>query len=424
MNSLTSAATDQARGLTAPFLQRVVQGLLRQLQRRDQAEDQRGCGGYRGDKGEHAGVHAGVGGPGYGLGTEHAERRGRPPANAHAGDGAEHADHEALGEKLRDETAARRTKRGADGELPLARGTGGEQQIRQVGARNQQHETDRRRQQHQALPGVADGGFVQRQQPHTLAVVAVRELLLEPGGDGIELGACGGNGRARRQPADAANEVPAAIWRSGIEPVRDEHVRGPIGVDLDVPIRSGQHADDGRRLCVQQDLGAQHRRTAAEPPLPEAVAQQHHRRSVRLVVLDADGPAQCRSNSEGREETVRDVHAADAFGVAGRTGDGERPYVAMRAHRGERARFALEIEVIARRQVPHFVVIGVEPDDADQRFGRGVRQGAEQDRLDQAEDGGVDADAEGQGADGHQRKAGPFDQTSQREADHHREIRR
>ena len=208
---LTSAATDQAGGLTAPFLQRVVQGLLRQLQRRDQAEDQRGCGGHRGDKGEHTGVHAGVGGPGYGLGTEHAERRGRPPANAHAGDGAEHADHEALGEKLRDETSARRTKRGADGEFPLARGPGGEQQIRQVGARDQQHETDRHRQQNQALPGVADGGFVQRQQPHTLAVVAVRELLLEAGGDGIELGACGGDGRARRQPADGANEVPAAV---------------------------------------------------------------------------------------------------------------------------------------------------------------------------------------------------------------------
>ncbi len=96
----------------------------------------------------------------------------------------------------------------------------------------------------------------------------------------------------------------------------------------------------------------------------------------------------------------------------------------MRAHRSERAGFTLEIQVIGRCEVPDFVVIGVEPEDADQRFGRGIRQGAQQDGLDQAEDGGVDADAEGQGADGDQGKAGPFDQTSQREADHHRQIRR
>ena len=208
---LAGAAADEAGGLAATLLERVVQGLLRQLPRRNQAKHQRGAGGHGGDEGEHAGVDAGIGGPGHGVDAQDAERGDRPPADADAGDRAKRADDEALGEELRDQACARRTQRRAHRELALARGAGGEQQVRQVGAGDQQHEPDRRREQHQALPGIADGGFVKRQQTHALAVVTGRELLRQAGGDGIELGTCGGDGRARGQPADGANEVSAAV---------------------------------------------------------------------------------------------------------------------------------------------------------------------------------------------------------------------
>ena len=60
-----------------------------------------------------------------------------------AGGAAEQAEQQAFGQQLADQPAPARAKRGADGDLFLPAGRAREQQIRDIGARDQQHERHR-----------------------------------------------------------------------------------------------------------------------------------------------------------------------------------------------------------------------------------------------------------------------------------------
>ena len=77
----------------------------------------------------------------------------------HPEDQAEHASrqrqHDALGEQLPDDAAARAADRGADGDFPPPAGRPHQQQIGDVGAGDQQHQADGAGQHHQRLAGVS-----------------------------------------------------------------------------------------------------------------------------------------------------------------------------------------------------------------------------------------------------------------------------
>ena len=297
------------------------------------------------------------------------------------------------------------SERRPHGELALPRGAGGQQQVGQVGAGDEQHDADGRSEHQQAAPRASHHRLEQRRHPHRLAVVAGRELLLQPGGDGGEVGARLVERRRRRQPAHAADEVPAAIGGGRVEPERQEDVGGAVRVLLDVAIARRQHADHGVGLRVHPHRPADDAGRAGEAPPPEPVTDERDRRRVGPILLRQERPAQRRLHPERREIGLRDPHHPDAFGVAFRAADGGRADEPVRAHRGERAGVAGVVEEIGRRQIADLAVVVVEAAHLDQLFGRRVGEWREQHRADHAEHRRVGADAEGERADGDQRRS-------------------
>jgi hypothetical protein len=73
----------------------------------------------------------------------------RPAGDEQAGDAAERREQARLGEELRDQLPPRRAEREADGHLARAGRGASEQQVRNVRARDQQHECRDAQQQHQ-----------------------------------------------------------------------------------------------------------------------------------------------------------------------------------------------------------------------------------------------------------------------------------
>ena len=71
-------------------------------------------------------------------------------------------ERQALGQQLADDLEATSAERGAGRELALSYRGAHQQEIRDVGARNEQHEADRAEQNQQRLPGIANDRFLQR----------------------------------------------------------------------------------------------------------------------------------------------------------------------------------------------------------------------------------------------------------------------
>ena len=209
-----------------------------------------------------------------------------------------------------------------------------------------------------------------------------------------------------RQPAHAADEVPAAIGGGRVEPERQEDVGGAVGVLLDVAIARRQHADHGVRLRVDAHRPADDAGRPGEAPPPEPVADERDPRRVGPILLRQERPAQGRLDPERREIGLGDPHHPDAFGVAFRAADGGRADEPVRAHRGERAGVAGVVEEVGRREIAHLAVVVVEAAQLDELLGCGVGQWGEQHRAHHAEHRRVGADAEGQRADGDQGEAG------------------
>ena len=70
-------------------------------------------------------------------------------------------------------------ERDAYGDLFMARGDAGQQQIGDIGARDQQHKPDRREQHVEIRLNVSDQLFMKRDDVRSLACVRLRVLLLE-----------------------------------------------------------------------------------------------------------------------------------------------------------------------------------------------------------------------------------------------------
>ena len=133
-------------------------------------------------------------GSGVARGTSAASAGDGPPRDEHAGDAAGKREHEALGQDLRDQPSASGAERQAHRHFLLARERSREQQVADVGARDEQHEADRREQDDQRPLGVADQRVAQRHRVVARALILLRKLALELLRQRVELR------RARRRP--------------------------------------------------------------------------------------------------------------------------------------------------------------------------------------------------------------------------------
>ena len=325
---------------------------------------------------------------------------------------AEHAQHQALGQHLRD--GRRRERRAPSARpVPRPRGAGREQQVGQVGAGNQRHRADGAAEQQQAARSAATASCSDDTWTPSAWLPAGPRLRAAPPAWPVRRA---GPASPRARVAPPPDEVAAAIRFQAIELVGHEDIGRAVGVLLDMTEPCRQHADDRRRPGVDEHLGADHARVTGEAPLPVTVTQQDHEGRARAVVVRRDAATERRFDAECREEAVGDVDAADAVGVTRPAGHGERPDVAVGAHAGEGAGVAREVEEVRRREIARRLLVEVEAPHLGQRVGLGKGQRPQQHALQEREHRRVGANPERQRADGHGREPGPLRQSPQREA--------
>ena len=175
------------------------------------------------------------------------------------------------------------------------------------------------------------------------------------------------------------------------------------------------HADDLCHCAGDFDTPTNDRRVAAEAALPEPVAQQDHGWGAGSLVLHGECPAHPWGGSHHIEERRRDGGRCDTLGIV-RPGEA---YLAVVEQRNAVECAALgrvqKVERIRHRQVElHESGRGVLEDD--EPVGVGHRQRTQQHRVDDAEDGDVGADADGQRHDRDGREARAGGESAQEDA--------
>ena len=381
-----------------------------------EAEEQAGDDGDRQREREHERIDDDVGG------TRDAVRV-RREQSAQTGTGEERADrcaddreHDAFGEKLLHHAAPARAERRPDGELLLARVGSREQEIGEVRARNDQHESDDALQNPDRRLHAADDVVLQRIDPKPMPgrvrhvgirrdVLPVHELHLEVRPRQRER-------HARLEATDQIEKVAAAVSR--IDGIQRE--RQPQLDLLIVHVVAARHdADDARLHAVDVEDRAERVLVRAERPLPQLVRENRDVFGVRQRVFAGEHPSADRLNAERRHQLVRDERGD---GTARHVGAEIRCPNRVGADRVERPVALAELQEFWRG---HPELIEPEPwklaGDEHQTLRLRVPERPEHHAVDDAENRGVGADAERQRQYGEQRKAGILAEAAQRVAE-------
>jgi hypothetical protein len=168
----------------------------------------------------------------------------------------------------------------------------------------------------------------------------------------------------------------------------ERHVEREVLVELEAARRD---TDDAVALVVDGDVLADDLGVAAEAVLPERVGEDDDVVLARRLLLGGEPAAEVRANAEELEEAGRDGADRHALGGPGAGQVAGRRRVDGR--RLEPLAHLLHVEVLEHRE--HLVRVGVLLVDAaeiDEPLGLAVRQRAEEDAADDAEDRGVRAD--------------------------------
>ena len=418
-----------AAGVASPVAQRVNQVAGDRPQRRGEPEQDRG------DRRSSRGVQERGevdGRPVDARQVAGTQRRDEPdalPRQEHAEHGARPGEHGALDQHLRDDAAAAAADRRPHRDLASTLGRPDQQQVRDVGARDQQHEPDGAKEGEQGGPRVVHDVTVQSVHSDLQVLRLVERVdLAEPRGNRVHLllrlfqRDAVTQPRDHRQPGRVPREVGdvARQHAPGIDVGRHRRVRRQVD-----PERRRQDAHHDRTPAIHLDRAADHVPIAAEPPLPQPVAQHHlarwqvgigvreHLGIDRDRVVASEGPTDERPDAEQLEQVPRRVAVDDALGlaVAGqRAGDGRRPGEALEPRGlglvvpeiGSRDERALDIGRLQAR--PH----------ERQLLGMIVRQRSKQHGVRHAEHRHVAADAERQGEDDHRREERSSDKGANR----------
>ena len=323
------------------------------------------------------------------------QRRGQYDA-----DGAAHqAEQHGLGHQLPHEPPLAGAECGAHRHFLLTCDRPDEQQVRDVGARDQEHDAGRAEQNPQRLTRTLRQHLLQRHGEEAVAIVRVvaRHLAAEL----LEAGARLLAADALPQPADDDQKVAAARARIDGPGERNPRVHTPhLGVDR------GRDADDGVRVAVDGQRRSDQRGAAAESALPQLLADDDHLRPARTVLVIREIPAGNRRSRERSEEAGARPGATQSLW---RVAAGQRQAArSVGAHLLEDAVPGPPIHVawVRRRAVLQPRQLGAP--HLEERPGIGERHRGQQDGVDDAEERGVDAGAEREGekrCPGHSGKA-------------------
>ena len=405
------ASAALAGGAARAILERFVQRRARCVQRRREPDQKRRHERHATGERDRAPVHRQHGVRRQLRADERLDRGERPQCEQQADGARHHREDEALDEEVPHHARPRRAERLADGDLLAPRGQASEEERGDVGARDEQHESDcaeqrverrleRTDQRGHEEPRLGDGvGVEPRAELLAVAARDRQQLLLRvrerhaglQSRDGLRV-ACAGLHLRRREAAD-------------LEDARREHLHL-----TERRAHARRHdADDFPRLAVERDRLADQRGAAAESRLPDLVAQDAHRRSVRRVFVLVKVAAERRQDAERRQERRAHAQAVQLLGIAVA---GQREVVECRDADGvERARVRADLLIARPRQRgDRRRQLRVAAPERDERLRMRNGDGVEDQAIVDREQCGVGADADRDRQHRDQREAGTLPQ--------------
>ena len=220
-------------------------------------------------------------------------------------------DPEAFGEQLLNQPPPACAERDADRDLARPHRGTREQKTRDVGARDREHQPHRHQQHHEEeTDGRQTSELLQRAGGRKLldpAEVLLAVLRRQPLSDGRH----GRTSRLERlalaQPADELNGAGVEAVQIGRQASTERQV--DLGGEAEAEDRSQvgwQHAEHGVRTAVEHQRAADDPRIAAEPGLPESVADHGDRRvTFGLSLHGGESAAHRHRRSQDVEEVRR-----------------------------------------------------------------------------------------------------------------------
>ncbi len=348
----------------------------------------------------------------------------RREGKGHAQDSAQERQGQALDQELEGQAPSRGAHRDAHRDLLLARERSRQEQVRDVGAGDEEHERHRTREDQKGLTDIPDHLIEKRHDPKGEAAVRridLRMIGAQAARDPVHLGLGLGHGHTGPELCDDVVVLVVAVGlRFAGEGQGQEHLsvlRGAQGgQDLARQGEAfGQDSHHFRRRAVQGDDPADHRGIAAVSALPGPMIQDHDSRAARRVLLGNEQAPERRLHPQHGEKIRRDAQHAHPLRL-------ERAGEVLIAADGDRhlleARVAIpDVEVLSGREpVLRDVEAGRPVPQNHQALGVGVRQRPQEQRAGHAEDRGVGPDSDGDGDHRNQGKGGALEETPQGKA--------
>jgi hypothetical protein len=221
------------------------------------------------------------------------QRVDAPQGDDGAAGAAERREDEPLAQELANDPAAARAERGANRDLAPPGGAAREQQVRHVGARDEQHRRHRREQHDEPEPVVADEHVLKPAHDHA-ARAAARVRLVDVRGDGGQLGLRGRKLDAGFEMAERLQERGAAlVGKLRREPRRhDRHPDVDRVFGVERKLEAGRHHPDDRdQVAVEPDGAADQFRVARKLPAPEAFGDERGPLRASRIVAGAEQAA-------------------------------------------------------------------------------------------------------------------------------------
>ena len=202
---------------TAVLLERGAGPLAAGLERGDRAEEQRDE--QRDPRGErqHRGLQPDDRHLRHVFEQERGQRLDRPHRRHETDDAADRCDDHAFDQELAQDPPARRSQRGAGGDLARAAGRPREQQVRRVRARDQQEKADRRQRADEHRTDVSDDRVAQRPVLECNAGVRIRIGAGERRGDRVRFLLRHGQRHARPEARDMPEDAQRTRGWGGSE---------------------------------------------------------------------------------------------------------------------------------------------------------------------------------------------------------------
>ena len=209
---------------------------------------------------------------------------------------------------MRNDPAARCAERGPHRELLAAAFATQQYQIGHIGARNQQHESDRHHQRDDERLHVADDRCRERKHDgHQPAGIPRRRRPLELGGHRRELAS---RLFERNAGSKSPDEIDLAARGIAKRASRRRRMGRAPQLDTARKVQVRHDANDRERLLPDLDATPQHQRRRAVAALPEPAADDRDGLRAVDIVFSAQGAAEHRLDAEHLEEAPGDEGAA------------------------------------------------------------------------------------------------------------------